>query len=124
MTDITKTQIEETIEALRLDHSFANNSCPVPIILERLGEIHALALRGFETHSIQFQLTELTDEIRRRDEIIESNKTLAVDFLAALNRVKELEATMIDAIDYPEEAANEGDRILHNRKLAALGEPK
>ena len=49
MIDITKTQIEETIEALRLDHSFANNSCPVPIILERLGEIHALAIRGLET---------------------------------------------------------------------------
>ena len=54
----------------------------------------------------EIEATELKDEIRRRDEIIESNKTLAVELLeadknnaalkiqldAALKRVKELKA--------------------------------
>ena len=79
------------------------------------------------------------DEARTKDEMLDNFLQQVIKFNTvlqeqiadlknrlsdALKRVKELEATMIDAIEAPEEAANEGDRILHNRKLTTIGEIK
>ena len=61
------------------------------------------------------------------NETVPMSKTyveLQSQLTAAIKRIEELEANMIDAIEAPEEAANEGARILHNRKLAPIGEAK
>ena len=119
MTDITKEQIEDILNIARM---LDNRGL---LDLGLVVKIKQLAISGLEAAA------EIERLIHNGEKLLSETLNMAdkaqnyeKDLLAALKRIEELETTMIDAIEYPEEAVNEGDRILHNRKLALTGEPQ
>ena len=70
---MTETKIDELFDDIEVQYGLG----------EHTDVLKALCIRGLRTMTI----TDLEDEIRRRDEIINSNKTLTVDLIEALDRI-------------------------------------